>query len=100
MIYLSKQDKNIEKNKELGTEKYPYFTLSLAPDKDKGETEWVELGAFWKKVAPSGKVGYSGKLNENVKLVVTPKVIKPVEQKPIVNIPYPEEEIDLNSIPF
>lgn len=64
-IFLQKQDKNIEANKLSGTDKLPYFKLTLPPEQDGGE--WIEVGALWK--AKSGN-GYSGKLNEGITIVV------------------------------
>lgn len=68
MLFLQKQDKNIEKNKENGNERLPYFRLVQAPEKEGGE--WIELGAFWK--SKSGK-GYSGNFAKNIKLEILPK---------------------------
>lgn len=48
--------------------KLPYFQLSLPPEEDGGE--WVQIGALWK--AKSGN-GYSGSLNDNVKITVEKK---------------------------
>ncbi len=68
MIFLQKQDKNIEQNKTNGNERLPYFRLVLAPEKEGGE--WKELGAFWK--AKSGK-GYSGNFAKNVHITIDEK---------------------------
>ena len=68
MLFLQKQEKNIEKNKENGNERLPYFRLVLPPEKEGGE--WVDLGAFWK--SKSGK-GYSGKFAEGVSITLTKK---------------------------
>jgi hypothetical protein len=67
-LFLQKQDKNIEKNKENGNDKLPYFRLTIPPENENGE--WIEVGAFWK--AKSGK-GYSGKLADNIEIKVKPK---------------------------
>ncbi len=62
MIYLRKNDKNIEVNKSTGTEKLPYFSLFVVPEKGAPDQTWVEVGAFWK--ARSGK-GYSGQFHKD-----------------------------------
>lgn len=60
-IILQKTPKeDREKNPKL-----PYFKLVLPPEEDGGE--WTDLGALW--VAKSGN-GYSGTLQDNVKIVV------------------------------
>lgn len=63
MIYLRKQEKNIETNTKIGNNKLPYFVMSIVPEKD-GQLDWtgaVEICALWKN--SSGK-GYSGKFQE------------------------------------
>lgn len=68
MLYLSKQEKNIEKNAENGDNRLPYFKLLEAEETtdENGEKkiDWKqakELMVFWK--SKSGK-GYSGKYSE------------------------------------
>ncbi len=75
-IYLQKNDRNIEKNKEAGNDKLPYFTLKRIPEE--GETEWIELGAFWK-----GAKGYSGKLAEGVEITIKKKELSEEDKKAI-----------------
>lgn len=64
MIFLSKNEKNIESNKQLGQEKFPYFTLKIVNEIEvNGEKklDWQnakDICAFWK--TKSGK-GYNGK---------------------------------------
>ena len=75
MLYLSKQEKNIEENKKNGNERLPYFRLLDATEEEvNGEKkiDWKkakEVAVFWK--SKSGK-GYSGKYSEPKK--ETPKV--------------------------
>lgn len=75
MLYLSKQEKNIEKNKENGNEKLPYFKLLDATEEigANGEKtiDWKkakEVAVFWK--SKSGK-GYSGKYSTQKEEVKT-----------------------------
>jgi hypothetical protein len=69
----------LQKNKkyEAGG-KLPYFRLSLAPDKEKGETEWHDIGAFWLK-EKNGNKYYTGKLNDDVVLTAPTKEDKEFE---------------------
>lgn len=67
-LYLQKNEKGIEKNKELGEDKMPYFRLVIPPEKEGGE--WIDAGAFWK--SKSGK-GYNGRLSENVEITIIKK---------------------------
>lgn len=67
-LFLQKNEKNIEKNKENGNDRLPYFTLKKIPDEGEIDQNWVELGAFWK-----GAKGYSGKLAEGVEITIKKK---------------------------
>lgn len=67
-LFLQKNEKNIEKNKENGNDRLPYFTLKKIPDEGETDQNWVELGAFWK-----GAKGYSGKLAEGVEITIKKK---------------------------
>lgn len=61
MLYLRKNEKNIEVNKAAGNEKLPYFSLFIAPEKETQDKTWIEVGAFWK--SRSGK-GYTGNFSK------------------------------------
>lgn len=76
MLFLKKNDKY-----EVGGNQ-PYFRLSLAPNKEKGETDWIDVGGLWLK-EKEGKKYYTGKLNKGVDIS-----FKKVE------------EIDADTIPF
>ena len=80
-LFLSRQDRNIEKNKENGDERLPYFKLSMPPEQDGGE--WKEVAALWK--SKSG-VGYNAKLAEGVTIIFDrpmPLSPSPLKNKPI-----------------
>jgi len=65
MLYLSKNDKGKFPYVEGG--KQPYFLLSLAPDKEMGETQWKKVAAFWLKNRDEKKF-YTGTLEKGVEL--------------------------------
>lgn len=62
-LYLKKNDKNILKNKELGEEKLPYFSLVVPPEEGEDPKIWKEVAAFWKSKKGNG---YNGKLANGV----------------------------------
>lgn len=79
MLFLKKNDKYVEGGN------LPYFRLAQAPDKEKGETEWREVAAFWLK-EKEGKKYYTGKPAKGVEISF--------EAKPKV------EEINADDIKF
>lgn len=53
--------------KGLEDPKYPYFRISMPPEKEGGE--WVEIASCWR--ARSGKPGvYSCKINDDIEIAV------------------------------
>lgn len=87
----------LQQNFNKTSENQPDFRLKLIPEGD--GAEFVEIGALWKT---KSEKGYSGKLNENVKLFVEESQARP--QAPVQKetaIEYPEEEeINPDDIPF
>ncbi len=60
MLYLQKNEKNIEANKQLGQDKLPYFSLLVVPEDEQKKLNWdnkVEIGAFWKSKSGKGYIG-------------------------------------------
>lgn len=80
-LYLQKNEKNIEKNRENGNEKLPYFTLKRIPEEGEENQNWIELGAFWK-----GKNGYTGKLAEGVEITIKKKELIAEEKEKLAAI--------------
>jgi len=80
-LYLQKNEKNIEKNKENGNEKLPYFTLKRIPEEGEENQNWIELGAFWK-----GAKGYSGKLAEGIEIIIKKKELTADEKEKLAAI--------------
>lgn len=60
IIWLNKNEKNIQANKDMGFDKLPYFSLSMKEDDSE---EWKQVASFWKK-----EKGYSCKLADGVKI--------------------------------
>lgn len=70
MLYLRRNDKNIEVMKQRPDKNLPYFSLFQVPEKGKDE-KWIEIGAFWK--AKTGN-GYTGNFAKNVTIKVEAEI--------------------------
>lgn len=65
MLYLRKNEKNIEVNKTSG-KNLPYFSLLVVPSDENKKLDWdkaLEIGAFWK--VKTGGNGYTGQFHKD-----------------------------------
>lgn len=92
-IYLQKDIEAIEKNKQLGTEKYPIMRLSMITED--AEPRFIEIAAFWK--SKSGK-GLNGKWSDKYEVTFKRKEQEIKEPEPAIE--YPNDSISPDDIPF